>query len=802
MTTTRRKGVAGAPGFVFVCLLAQPAASAVIPPEAPEVAVLSRGTPAGTITATEAGSETPAPKTVDGETSDWIGVPTRLGGTAIYSKGEYVYQDHLFDAYGADDGKDVDRLALLAPTEAEPRAYRLDPGVQYAQGELDAPEVGPFTGDESYGDAPHQDRADLAEVRVAADATTVYILARTTTMTSDQPTALVVLADTAAGGSERSVPFASGLRTTAAERVFLLAGGQCLGSDLVAPPAAVSGCGTVANAAGFVNAIEASLPRSLVEDPSTGTLRIALAAGRYDGTGGFTALGPGVNVANVAFRFDEPVRIHFEKQQALALQAGSIDDFFTTVDLAGLAAGRTDTFVARRGYHDRIFLSTSTPAILEERGDRGLFQHYGVYLPTSYAPGSPAPLQFWLHFRGGLAHTVAAVVPRAFQQFGEEADTIVVSPSGRGTSRWYVGKAHVDFNEVWDDVHASFAIDDDQVYVTGHSMGGWGTYLMTVLYPDRFAAGMPVAGPVTQGAWTGVDFEGCDDFTYHDDGDTYSPCYEGVNGGQPREQHTRRMLENLRNVPLAVFQGAIDELVFVSGVTRQVEEMARLALETGPGYAYRYYLFPTYEHYSHPIVDEWVEGVAYLHSFERNPDPPRVTYRRDMPFERTVEAVQSDGVPLDFTFDHAYWMSELTPADPIAGVARFDGRSLALEDPTALMVPEAGGPSAPGQTGPFVMTGLARQDLPLLGTATTNGFQATLAGATRVRLDLGRMQIDSAARVDGAVDTGLAATLELRGGWTAPPSVTANGTPVAATLVSGVLSIPLDPGASQLVIVP
>ncbi len=714
---------------------------------------------------------------VDGSIDDWAGQATRFGGTLIYSRGELIYQDHLFDAHGADDGNDVGRLDLVGPLiELEPRAYVTDHPLQYAVSELGLPTYGPITGKETYGDTGLVDRADLVEVRVAADADTIWLLVRTTTLVDAAEAAVLVLVDKTPGDGARAVPFSSGLASSRADVAILLtsAGGAVV--DLVTGNSSSLAPGSVAvNPDGYVNAIEAALPRSLVEDG--GGLRIAVAAGVRDGEG-LADLGVGPRVANVAFRTDEPVRSFFDEAQALALHGGSIDSFFTEIALADLVAGRSERFLPRTGYHDAIFVSSEL--ISDESGENGVFQHYGVYVPGAYDASTPSPLQWWLHFRGGKAHTAAAVVPRIMQDFGEDHDTIVVSPRGRGASSWYVSKGHVDFLEVWDDVHARFSIDPDRVYLTGHSMGGWGTYLMSVLYPDRFAAVMPVAGPPTQGLVAGCDFP---------------ECNQGTDDGRPADQYTRRMLANLRNMPIAIFHGALDELVPVSGVTRQALELQQL------GYRHRYYLFPTYEHYTHPIVDEWAEGARYLHAFVRNPNPPHVTYLRDMPFERATEEVRCPlgGCGLDFSFDRAYWMSELKPADPVAGVARFDGRAMAIADPPVLAVPEVGGPASPGQTGPYVMFGLAWLPSPLGSVPPLrNGFAVTLAGAEAVRLDLARMAIDADAAITGQVSTELALELRLDGGWVGTPVVSVDGAPATSSLSEGVLAVDVPPGTHTI----
>src|ERR1051325_2705861 len=129
---------------------------------------------------------------------------------------------------------------------------------------------------------------------------------------------------------------------------------------------------------------------------------------------------------------------------------------------------------------------------------------------------------------------------------GEDLDTVVVSPRGRGTSTWYVGKGQVDFREVWDDVHKSFSVDPNRTYLSGHSMGGWASYLLPILYPDRFAAVLPASPPPTQGAWTGLDLgPQCDGYELGGDG----LCFTSANGGRPHDEWTTPLLENLRGVP-------------------------------------------------------------------------------------------------------------------------------------------------------------------------------------------------------------------------------------------------------------
>lgn len=45
-----------------------------------------------------------------------------------------------------------------------------------------------------------------------------------------------------------------------------------------------------------------------------------------------------------------------------------------------------------------------------------------------------------------------------------------------------------------DEVTAAYRADTDRIYVTGLSMGGFGTWSLGIAYPDRFAALAPICG--------------------------------------------------------------------------------------------------------------------------------------------------------------------------------------------------------------------------------------------------------------------------------------------------------------------
>lgn len=655
-------------------------------------------------------------RAVDGDFADWTGRLPGFGGAMDYSHGELVYEDHIFDAYGADNGQDYARFQVEDPLQAAvPEAYRIDPALEYAPGEFGIP-TGPFTFNTNYGDLPYQDQADLSQVRLGSDGGgNLWLLARTTTMDDTKPaTALLVLLDTQPGTTSHAIGFGSGLSSSKADVALFLYGDKGAVEDLATGSMSPLPGGAVAtNAAGYANAIEARIPASLVGGSGASSVGVAVAAGVVNAAGnGFQ------NIANVAFRTQEPARDAWDKEQALDLYQGTIDPFFATADLAAMRAGRNESYRPTSGYHDRIF--DSSPAISHEGDHNGILQHYGLYIPTSYSPSRPNPVQWWFHFRGGRAHIAAAVAPGVIKQMGEDANSLVVTPDGRGTSTWYVGKGQVDFLEVWNDVHKLVNIDRNREYIAGHSMGGWASWLLPVLYPDRWAAAFPASGPPTQGAWLG-----CSD----------PNCYIEANGGNAHDELTYPLLENLKWIPYVNYQGAEDELVPVTGPTTQMQRMHDL------GFRYRYYVFPHEEHYGPPIFDQWAEGVRYEHQFVRDPNPPSLTYIRSMPMEHAVETVSSDKVPLNFDFDRAYWMSDLQPVDPLRGIARVDARSLAIPDPAHDVVPDVVAPVSADQTDPSVEEGQAWVVHPGSEAPGRNAFTAKLTGAREVRFDLQRMRL-------------------------------------------------------------
>src|SRR5207302_5566664 len=108
-----------------------------------------------------------------------------------------------------------------------------------------------------------------------------------------------------------------------------------------------------ANPTDYVNALEARVPRNaLGRLPSSFTVAAATGIADPAGKPALKDLGLGANLANVAFRGNEPSRDWWDKRQAFSLYARTIDPFFQDVDLGRLTHGANERYVPGPGYHD------------------------------------------------------------------------------------------------------------------------------------------------------------------------------------------------------------------------------------------------------------------------------------------------------------------------------------------------------------------------------------------------------------------------------------------------------------------
>lgn len=157
--------------------------------------------------------------------------------------------------------------------------------------------------------------------------------------------------------------------------------------------------------------------------------------------------------------------------------------------------------------------------------------NYLVFLPADYDTQEQWPTIVFLHGSGERGSNLDWVKRHGVAKIVEEQPEfpfIVVSPQCPKGREWSVPLLSV----LLDEVLATYYVDPNRVYLTGLSMGGYGTWHLATAQPYSFAAIAPVCG-----------------------------------GGNPEEAY------NLKDLPVWVFHGAQDTAVPLSESQVMVEAL-------------------------------------------------------------------------------------------------------------------------------------------------------------------------------------------------------------------------------------
>jgi len=175
----------------------------------------------------------------------------------------------------------------------------------------------------------------------------------------------------------------------------------------------------------------------------------------------------------------------------------------------------------------------------------GSNQPYSLYVPADYDLKKAYSLVLCLHGFSGDGFGALQDLLGGYRP----NDFIVAAPFGRG-DLGYRSIGEADVLDVLQEIQSLYHIDPDRIYLTGWSMGGFGTWRIGQLYPHYFAGISPFSG------WTGFSF-----------------------------------LSNLCNLPVLVVHGDSDQEV--------------------PVYADQLAVGILQEHYQAPIVYHELSGVGH-----------------------------------------------------------------------------------------------------------------------------------------------------------------------------------------------
>ena len=122
---------------------------------------------------------------------------------------------------------------------------------------------------------------------------------------------------------------------------------------------------------------------------------------------------------------------------------------------------------------------------------------YLLFLPESYAQSTNQefPLILFLHGAGERGSDLDSVKIHGIPKIVEtnpDFPFIAVSPQCPEDS-WWTSELHT-INGLIEEVVEKYQVDTSRIYLTGLSMGGFGTWSLASMYPERFAAIAPVCG--------------------------------------------------------------------------------------------------------------------------------------------------------------------------------------------------------------------------------------------------------------------------------------------------------------------
>lgn len=118
---------------------------------------------------------------------------------------------------------------------------------------------------------------------------------------------------------------------------------------------------------------------------------------------------------------------------------------------------------------------------------------YLLFLPKCYEEQKSWPLILFLHGKGECGDDLEKIkvhgMPKVVGQ-NEDFPFIALSPQCP-EGQWWSSQVLI---ALLDEIASLYNVDTDRIYLTGLSMGGFGTWNMACHYPEHFAAIAPICG--------------------------------------------------------------------------------------------------------------------------------------------------------------------------------------------------------------------------------------------------------------------------------------------------------------------
>ncbi len=186
----------------------------------------------------------------------------------------------------------------------------------------------------------------------------------------------------------------------------------------------------------------------------------------------------------------------------------------------------------------------------------GLTIGYRLYVPANYDNLKKYPFVLFLHGAGERGNDNESQLKLGIKNAFENEncpiyDCIVLAPQCPSEYKWVEVEKWTDciystdnipeskplcaVRELMENIFGEYSVDANRVYVTGLSMGGYGTWDLLVRHTDMFAAAIPICG-------------GCD----------------------------VDKAEQLADMPIKTFHGELDDVVLPNGTKAMYERLCSL----------------------------------------------------------------------------------------------------------------------------------------------------------------------------------------------------------------------------------
>ena len=218
---------------------------------------------------------------------------------------------------------------------------------------------------------------------------------------------------------------------------------------------------------------------------------------------------------------------------------------------------------------------------------------YEIFVPAHLQPAGMTPIVLFLHGsgeRGNDGHdpTTSGLGPY-LRDHRDDFPALVVFPQAPRHASW-AGEPGDMAMAALDAVATEYQTDPSRTYLTGMSMGGYGTYELALRHPGRFAALVPVCGGIVQPN----EREPLNVSVVAREKDPFAAAAKGIAG-----------------TPIWIFHGGDDDVV----PTRQARHMAK-AIKAAGG-SVRYTEFPDDNHNSWDSTYNYAPMWAWMFGQKR-----------------------------------------------------------------------------------------------------------------------------------------------------------------------------------------